>query len=158
MFIRSHRSFALQRSASLRSICSLTPFTGSLTHFAHSLMRQLKFLNMCSCCKLVQWEKYAFLVVSRNTPRVTQRVVSLPQLFALLLRSIRIGVAFASKNKAKGQPARHKTDRKRDIGFETDKWLDRQTETQLEALKRLCWYCVKVVIRHSDVETDRQSN
>ena len=98
------------------------------------------------------------MVISRNAPRVTQRVVSLPQLFALLLLSIRIGVAFASKNKAKGQPARHKTDRKRDIGFETDKWLDRQTETQLEALKRLCWYCVKVVIRHSDVETDRQSD
>ena len=34
------------RSASLRSLCSLAPFTGSLTHFAHSLVRQLKFLNI----------------------------------------------------------------------------------------------------------------
>ena len=47
-FVRSHRSLrslAPQRSASLRS---LAPFTGSLTHFAHSLMGQLKYMNLCS--------------------------------------------------------------------------------------------------------------
>ena len=52
-FVRSHRSLrslAPQRSASLRSLRSLAPFTGSLTHFAHSLVGQLKFLNMCSHC------------------------------------------------------------------------------------------------------------
>ena len=55
-FVRSHRSLrslAPQRSASLRSLRSLAPFTGSLTHFAHSLVGQLKFLNMCSRCDRV---------------------------------------------------------------------------------------------------------
>ena len=40
-FVRSHsslRSLASQRSASLRSLHSLAPFTGLLTHFAHSLV------------------------------------------------------------------------------------------------------------------------
>ena len=41
-FVRSHRSLAPQRSASLRSLHLLAPFTGSLTHFAHSLVGQLK--------------------------------------------------------------------------------------------------------------------
>ena len=43
MFVRSHRSLrslAPQHFASLRSLRSLAPFTGSLTHFAHSLMGQ----------------------------------------------------------------------------------------------------------------------
>ena len=39
---------------------SLAPFTGSLTHFAHSLMGQLKFLNMCSHCKRVSQEQTRF--------------------------------------------------------------------------------------------------
>ena len=39
--LRSFRSLAPQRSASLRWLCSLAPFTGSLTHFAHSLVGQL---------------------------------------------------------------------------------------------------------------------
>ena len=39
---------------------SLAPFTGSLTHFAHSLMGQLKFLNMCSRCKCVLQEQTRF--------------------------------------------------------------------------------------------------
>ena len=39
---------------------SLAPFTGSLTHFAHSLMGQLKFLNMCSHCKRVSQEQTHF--------------------------------------------------------------------------------------------------
>ena len=42
-FIRSHRSLALQRYALLRLLCSLAPFIGSLTQFAHSLVGQLKF-------------------------------------------------------------------------------------------------------------------
>ena len=45
-------SLRLLRSAcfaSLASLCSLALFTGSLTHFAHSLVGQLKFMNMCSC-------------------------------------------------------------------------------------------------------------
>ena len=54
---RSLCSFA-RTAHSLRSapLCyarlarSLAPFTGSLTHFAHSLVGQLKFLNMCSRC------------------------------------------------------------------------------------------------------------
>ena len=55
---RSLRLFACnalipQRSALLPSLCSLTPFMGSLTHFAHSLVGQLKFMNMCSRCDRV---------------------------------------------------------------------------------------------------------
>ena len=62
-FVRSHRSLrslAPQRSASLRSLRSLAPFTGSLTHFAHSLVGQLKFLDMCSRCYRVPREKTRF--------------------------------------------------------------------------------------------------
>ena len=62
-FVRSHRSLrslAPQRSALLRSLRSLTPFTGSLTHFAHSLVGQLKFLNMCSHCYCVSQEETRF--------------------------------------------------------------------------------------------------
>merc|ERR1712074_411491 len=62
-FVRSHRSLrslAPQRSASLCLLCSLTPFTGSLTHFAHSLVGRLKFLNMCSCCYRVSREQTRF--------------------------------------------------------------------------------------------------
>ena len=50
-FARLHRplrSLAPQRSTSLCSLRSLALFTGSLTHFAHSLVRRLKFMNMCS--------------------------------------------------------------------------------------------------------------
>ena len=36
------------RSAALRSLHSLAPFLGSLTHFTHSLVGQLKFINICS--------------------------------------------------------------------------------------------------------------
>ena len=62
-FVRSHRSLcslALQHSALLHSHCLLAPFTGSLTHFAHSLMGQLKFLNMCSRCYRVSREQMRF--------------------------------------------------------------------------------------------------
>ena len=62
-FVRSHRSLrslAPQRSASLRSLRSLALFTGSLTHFAHSLVGQLKFLNMCSHCYRVSREQTRF--------------------------------------------------------------------------------------------------
>ena len=67
---RSLRSFAHTahslcstplHSTSLRSLCSLAPFMGLLTHFAHSLVGQLKFMNMCSCRKRVQWEQTQFL-------------------------------------------------------------------------------------------------
>ena len=58
--LRSLRSLAPQRSASLRSLRSLAPFTGSLTHFAHSLVGQLKFLNMCSHCYRVSREQTRF--------------------------------------------------------------------------------------------------
>ena len=34
--------------ASLRSLRLLAPFTGLLTHFAHSLVGQWKFMNLCS--------------------------------------------------------------------------------------------------------------
>ena len=62
-FVRLHRSLrslALQSSASLRSLCSLASFTGSLTHFAHSLVGRLKFLNMCSRCYHVSQEQTRF--------------------------------------------------------------------------------------------------
>ena len=56
----------LTRAAALRS---LAPFTGSLTHFAHSLVGQLKILNMCSRCKRVSQEQ-TFFIFTRNTPIV----------------------------------------------------------------------------------------
>ena len=62
-FVRSHRSLrslAPQRFASLRTLCSLAMFTGSLTHFAHSLVGQLKFLNMCSHCYRVLLQQTRF--------------------------------------------------------------------------------------------------
>jgi len=46
--------------ASLWTLCSLALFTGSLTHFAHSLMGQLEFLNMCSHCYRVSREQTRF--------------------------------------------------------------------------------------------------
>ena len=62
-FIRSHRSLrslALQRSVSLRWFRSLALFTGSLTHFALSLVGRLKFLNMCSHCYRVSKKETRF--------------------------------------------------------------------------------------------------
>ena len=58
--VRSHcsiHSLTPQLSASLHS---LTLFTGSLAHLAHSLVGKWKFLNMCSCCKRVQWYQTRF--------------------------------------------------------------------------------------------------
>jgi len=56
---RSLRSFA-QTAHSAHSLCS-APFTGSLTHFAHSLVGQLKFMNLCSCWNRVQHVETWFL-------------------------------------------------------------------------------------------------
>ena len=50
----------LTHSTALRSLCSLTPFMGLLNHFAHSLVGQLKFLNMCSRYKRVSQEQTRF--------------------------------------------------------------------------------------------------
>ena len=54
---RSLRSFA-RTAHSAHSAHSLHSalFTGSLTHFVHSLVGQLKFLNMCSHCYRVSRE------------------------------------------------------------------------------------------------------
>ena len=52
-FVRSHNSLCSltpQRYAFLHSLHSLTPFQGLLTNFTHSLVEQLKFLNICSRC------------------------------------------------------------------------------------------------------------
>ena len=46
--------------AVLRLLCLLAPFTGSLTHFAHSLVGQLKFSNMCSHRYRVSQEQTRF--------------------------------------------------------------------------------------------------
>ena len=55
---------AVHRFATLACLlCSLAPFTGSLTHFAHSLMGQLKFLNMCSHCRRVSQEQTRFCLL-----------------------------------------------------------------------------------------------
>merc|ERR1712074_314695 len=70
-FVRSHRSLrslAPQRSASLRTLRSLAPFTGSLTHFAHSLEGQLKFLNMCSYCYRVSRKQTRFWHLLETRP------------------------------------------------------------------------------------------
>ena len=63
MFVRSHRllhSITPQHSALLHSLCLLATFMGSLTHFAHSLVGQLKILNMCSHCERVSQEQTRF--------------------------------------------------------------------------------------------------
>ena len=57
------RSFA--RTAHSAHSLSIAPlcyalFTGSLTHFAHSLVGWLKFLNMCSYCKRVSRDQSRF--------------------------------------------------------------------------------------------------
>ena len=72
-FVRSHRSLRSltpQRSASLRSLRSLASFTGSLTHFAHSLMGQLKFLNTCSHCYRVSREQTRFSSSLETRPKL----------------------------------------------------------------------------------------
>ena len=57
---RSLRSFA-HSAHSLRSAPQCyAPCTGSLIHFAHSLVGQLKFLNMCSHCYCVPREQTRF--------------------------------------------------------------------------------------------------
>ena len=52
----------LTRSAALRfaMLASLANSVHRLTHFAHSLVGRLKFLNMCSRCKRVQREETRF--------------------------------------------------------------------------------------------------
>ena len=63
MFVRSHRShrsLTLLRSALLRSLRLLSPFTSLLTHFAHFLVGRMKFLNMCSHCYRVSREQTRF--------------------------------------------------------------------------------------------------
>ena len=81
-FVRSLRSFA-RTTHSAHSLCSaplryapstvsltpLTPFTGSLTHFAHSLVGQLKFLNMFSRCYRVSREQTHFWRSLETRPR-----------------------------------------------------------------------------------------
>ena len=62
-FICSHpslRPLALQRSTLLCSLRSLALFKGSLIHFIHSLVGQLKFLNICSHCYRVSREQTRF--------------------------------------------------------------------------------------------------
>ena len=62
-FVRSHRSLhslAPQRYA---------PFTGSLTHFAHSLVGQLKIVNMCSRCYRVSWVQTRCLSSLETRPK-----------------------------------------------------------------------------------------
>ena len=46
----------------------LAPFTGSLTHFAHSLVGQLKFLNMCSRCYRVSRVQTCYLSSLETRP------------------------------------------------------------------------------------------
>ena len=55
-----------------RSICSLRSRARSLTlltHFAHSLVRWLKFINMCSHCNRVQWEQTRFWSSKETRPQ-----------------------------------------------------------------------------------------
>ena len=64
------------RFATLASLCSLrslAPFTGSLTHFAHSLVGQLKFMNMCSRWKRVSWEQSRFLSSVETHPWIDKQ-------------------------------------------------------------------------------------
>ena len=58
-FACTTHSLTPQRSPSL---CSLAPFTGSLTCFAHSLVGELEFFDMRSCCKCVQWKQSSLLL------------------------------------------------------------------------------------------------
>ena len=58
-----------QRYALICSLCLLAPFTASLTHFGHSLIGQLKFLNLCSHWNRVL-RKEVCLISSLETPFV----------------------------------------------------------------------------------------
>ena len=62
LFARTaHSAHSLKKySASLRSLRSLTSFMGLLNHFAHSVVGQLKFLNMSSHCYRVSREQTRF--------------------------------------------------------------------------------------------------
>ena len=60
LFARTAHSTHSLLSAALRSLCSLTLFIGSLSHFAHFLMGRLEFINMSSRCKRVQWVQTHF--------------------------------------------------------------------------------------------------
>ena len=74
-FVHSHRSLwwlPSQRSASLCLLHSLAPFTGLLTHFAHSLVRQLKFLKMCSRCDRVLQEQTCFTSSLETRPELIE--------------------------------------------------------------------------------------
>ena len=74
LFVRSNYSTHLLCIALLcyaclaHSLCSLAPFTGSLTHFAHSLVGWLKFMNMCSRCEHVSREQTRFLSSEETHP------------------------------------------------------------------------------------------
>ena len=78
---RSLHSFArtAHSAHSLRStpLC-YTPFTGSLTHFAHSFVGQLKFLNMCSCCDRVSQEGTCFWRSLETRPKIIWELGFLP--------------------------------------------------------------------------------
>ena len=77
-FVRSHRSLrslAPKRSALLRSLHSLTLFTCSLTHFAHSLAGRLKLLNMCS-----RWDR-----VQRDQTRFSSSQETRPEIYVIFL-------------------------------------------------------------------------
>ena len=65
LFVRSHRSLALQHSPSLRSIHSLTLFTDSLTPSWDSW-------NSWMCVRLKRIN--IFVVITRNTPYVGQSI------------------------------------------------------------------------------------
>ena len=71
-FAHTAHSAYLLHSAPLRYArfaCLLALFTGSLTHFAHSLVGQLKFLNMCSRCYRVLWVQTRFSSSLETRPK-----------------------------------------------------------------------------------------
>ena len=57
----AHSAHLLRKGFALLCLLRLlAPFMGLLTHFAHSLVGQLKFLKMCSYCHRVSREQTRF--------------------------------------------------------------------------------------------------
>ena len=101
-FVSSHHSLcslAPQRSDSLCLLRLLAPFafTGSLTHFAHSLVGQLKFFKMCSHCYRVSREQTPFWRSLETRPLLMNLISRFPVTFSHKHQKWSLTLAVAKK-------------------------------------------------------------
>ena len=83
------RSLSSQHSALVRSLHSLPRFTGSLTHFAHFLMGQLKSMNLCSRCNRDSRALSRFLSSVETRPMMFLYLVAKPTILMFSLAFIK---------------------------------------------------------------------